>query len=193
MKTLALLLCAVLILPMPTLAQQVDAVTPAPAAARQFDFLIGQWDVEVTPKVGGLAAMIHGTPRLVGTWKAWRALDGLGVQDELRIVDSAGNPRNLTHTLRLYSVAQSQWTLTGVEAYRGRSFDATAVWAQDAMTVAGTGVDGEGKAYQSRTRFFGIGTDHFNVQQDRSYDNGASWDEAALTMEARRVSTTASR
>ena len=46
--------------------------TAAPAEAAQFDFLVGQWELEVTPKVGGLGAMIHGAPRLVGSWKAWR-------------------------------------------------------------------------------------------------------------------------
>jgi len=63
------------------------AVSSAPAETKQFDFLLGQWQLEVHPKVSSLVAIIHGAPRLVGTWKAERSPDGLGVDDEMRIVD----------------------------------------------------------------------------------------------------------
>ena len=66
--------------------------TTAPAEARQFDFLVGQWELEVKPKVNAMIAMFHGTPKLAGSWKAWRALDGFGIEDEVRIVDASGNP-----------------------------------------------------------------------------------------------------
>ncbi|HST00972.1 MAG TPA: hypothetical protein VLJ84_04875 [Usitatibacter sp.] len=36
------------------------ACANAAAQEKQFDFLIGQWDVEVRPKVSGIAAAIHG-------------------------------------------------------------------------------------------------------------------------------------
>ena len=93
-------------------AQQVamPAVTPAKEAT-QFDFLVGQWEIEVTPKVSGLAAMIHGAPRLTGTWKAWRAFDGFGVDDELRVVDGSGNPIALSHGQRVYDAKAKRWML----------------------------------------------------------------------------------
>src|SRR5262245_40799697 len=58
------------------------ALSPAREAS-QFDFLVGQWELVVTPKVNSLAAKIHGAPTFLGTWKAWRAVDGFGVEDEL--------------------------------------------------------------------------------------------------------------
>src|SRR4051812_9903839 len=94
------------------------ALTPAKEAG-QFDFLIGQWELVVTPKVNSLAAKIHGSPKFLGTWKAWRAVDGFGVEDELRIMDRSGNPSSLSQALRVYSANERKWIITGIDAYRG--------------------------------------------------------------------------
>ncbi|MEO8460455.1 MAG: hypothetical protein ABI451_07995, partial [Dokdonella sp.] len=69
-------------------AQQGPPSSP-PAEAKQFDFLIGQWELDVKPKINSLIAMVHGTPKLVGTWKATRAFDGFGIDDEVHIIDSS--------------------------------------------------------------------------------------------------------
>lgn len=176
-------------------AQHGDAasMSTAPAEARQFDFLIGQWELEVKPKVGGLAAMIHGAPKLVGTWKAWRGLDGFGIEDELRVSDASGNPRSLNHALRAWDRAQNRWIVVGLDVYRSRVSESNAQWQDNEMRVTGTGVDAEGKTYRSLTRYFDIAADHFRMQQDRSYDNGQNWDEATLVVEAKRTAATAAR
>jgi hypothetical protein len=165
----------------------------APAEARQFDFLVGQWELEVTPKVSSLVAMIHGTPKLVGTLKAWRGFDGFGVEDEMRVTDASGNPSSLHHVLRAWDRGKRQWNVVGLEVLRGRPSTATAQWQDGEMRVSGSGVDAEGKAYAVRTRYFDIGADHFRMQQDRSYDNGQTWEEATLTIDAKRVAATAAR
>jgi len=167
--------------------------TTVPSEARQFDFLIGQWELEIKPKVSSLAAMIHGSPKLVGSWKAWRGLDGFGVEDELRIADASGNPLSLNEALRVFDRNQNRWTVVGVDVYRARVSNSTAQWSGSEMRLDGNGVDGEGKAYVSRTRYFAIGPDAFRMQQDRSYDNGQTWDEATLAIEAKRVAAAATR
>jgi hypothetical protein len=167
--------------------------TSAPAEAKQFDFLIGQWELEVKPKVNGLAAMIHGVPKLVGSWKAWRGFDGFGVEDELRIVDASGNPMSLTQALRVYDRNQNRWTIVGLDVYRARVSNSTAQWQDAEMRLDGNGVDSEGKPYLSRTRYFGIAPDAFRMQQDRSSDNGQTWDEGTLVIEAKRVAASAPR
>ena len=167
-------------------AQHGGAAPPAPVApaeARQFDFLVGQWELEVKPKVGGLAAMIHGAPRL----------DGFGVEDELRIVDASGNPMTVNEGLRVFDRTQKRWNVVGVDAYRAHVTTATALWQDNEMRGTGEGVDPEGKHYLSRTRYFDIGADHFRMQQDRSYDNGQTWDEAQLVIDAKRVAAAAPR
>ena len=168
------------------------ALTPAKEAS-QFDFLIGQWELVVTPKVNSLAAKIHGAPIFLGTWKAWRAIDGFGVEDELRIMDKSGNPNALGQTLRVYSANDHQWIITAVDAYRGRASSAKGDWQNGAMVVVGQGTDEEGKPYQTRTRYFDITPAAFKYQQDRSSDGGKTWDEATLKIAAKRVAATAPR
>lgn len=192
------LLCTLLGLAVDLQAQHTgpSAALPAigaPSEAAQFDFLIGQWEVELTPKVNGLAAMIHGTPQLLGTWKAWKALDGFGIDDELRIVDGSGNPVALTHARRIYDKANARWVINGLDVYRARFNVGIGRWQEGKMRLHGNGVDGEGKPYRARTLFDDIGADGFRMRQDRSYDGGATWDEATITMVAKRVADVAPR
>lgn len=168
------------------------ALSPAKEAS-QFDFLIGQWELVVTPKVNSIAAKIHGAPTFLGTWKAWRAVDGFGVEDELRITDRSGNPSALTQVLRVYSPNERRWIITGIDAYRGRASSSTGDWKGSEMVIVGQGTDEEGKAYQTRTRYFDITPASFKYQQDRSSDGGKTWDEATLKIAAKRVAATAPR
>lgn len=164
-----------------------------PAEAAQFDFLVGQWELEVTPKVGGLAALIHGAPRLVGGWKAWKAFDGHGVDDELRILDASGNPVSLNHSQRIFDPKTQRWLVTGLDVYRARFGSASGQWQDGEMRLQGSSQTAEGKPVLTRTRFFEITAERFKMRQDRSLDNGASWDEGTLTVVAKRMSRKAGR
>jgi len=188
-STLALV--ALLTIPAAAAAQHGGAaaarpVSTAPREAAQYDFLIGQWELVVRPQAQGVAARIHGAPRLVGTWKAWRALDGWGVEDELRIMDGSGNPLSLAHSVRVYDAAALRWSLSTLDVYRGRFTAATAEWRDGQMHLSGRGTDAEGRPYVSRTRFYDITPASFRMQQDRSVDDGRTWTEAVLRIEARR-------
>lgn len=177
-------------------AQQHDGgatASTAPAEARQFDFLIGQWELVVRPKVSTLAARIHGAPKLLGTWKAWRAFDGFGVSDDLRIVDGSGNPTALGSSMRAWSTQERRWLVSTFDAYRGRMTSATAEWRGNEMVVSGRGTDAEGKPSLLRTRFIGITPTAFRFQQDRSSDDGKTWEEGILKIDAKRVAASASR
>lgn len=169
------------------------AISTAPREATQFDFLIGQWEVEVTPKVAGLAARIHGAPKLSAVWKAWRAMDGFGIEDELRIVDGSGNPNAFLRTTRLFDATQSKWSQMSLDVYRARFTPATAEWAGGEMRIRSSGRDAEGVAYVQRVRFYDITPTSFKYQADRSTDGERTWETATLRMEARRVSATAPR
>ncbi|KQW44839.1 MULTISPECIES: hypothetical protein [unclassified Roseateles] len=169
------------------------AAMSVPAEAAQFDFLVGQWELEVSPKVGGLAAMIHGAPKLVGSWKAWKSFDGHGIDDELRIVDASGNPRSLNHSLRIFDAKAKRWQVSGLDVYRARFGSSSGTWQGGEMRLEGSGQNAEGKPMLTRTRFMEISADRFKMRQDRSLDNGASWDEGTLTVVAKRVSRKAVR
>jgi len=192
-----LLLTLLALAPAPALAQH-GAGTPqqapvAPAEARQHEFLIGQWELVVKVPPAGLAQRIHGVPRLVGTWKAWRAFDGFGVEDELRITDAAGNPVSLSHAMRFYDRAARGWSLATLDVYRGKLTIATAEWKEGRMTQSSRGTDQEGKPVLFRSRFSDITPTSFRWQQDRSSDDGKSWTEGTLRIEAKRIAATAPR
>lgn len=177
-------------------AQHAEADAPADQAATaddsgQFDFLLGQWELELTPKINGLAAMIHGAPHLVGSWKAWPAFDGRGIEDELRVTDGSGNPILLSHAMRIVDPEHRRWAISVLDVYRASFSSAVAIRQGEDMFVGGSGINGEGRAYRSRSRFHAITADSFEMQQDRSYDGGASWEEAAITIVAKRVAATA--
>lgn len=176
-----------------TFAGLAHAQEAVPPEAAQFDFLVGQWELEVTPKVGGLVAMIHGTPRLVGSWKAWKAFDGHGVDDELRIVDASGNPRSLSHSQRVFDAKARRWLVSGLDVYRARFGSSSGQWQGGEMRLEGSGQTHDGKPVLTRTRFYEISADGFRMRQDRSTDNGASWEEGTLTVVARRVARKAAR
>lgn len=190
-----LTLVALAALSAPAVAQHGHSAPPAPKPPReanQFDFLVGEWELTVTPHVAGLAARIHGSPTIPGTWKAWRGLDGWGIVDEIRLTDRSGNPRALTHSVRTYDAAAGRWNLSVLDVYRSTFQTATAEWRDGEMLVSGRGTDTEGRDYVSRTRFHAIEPAAFRLQQDRSYDEGRTWTEGFLKITAKRVAPSAS-
>ena len=78
------MIAAMIALPPTALYAQHGGASPSiatpPREATQFDFLIGQWDLVAKPAATTLAMRIHGAPRFVGSWKAWRAFDGFGIE-----------------------------------------------------------------------------------------------------------------
>ena len=168
-------------------ASATDAAgAPAPQA-RQFDFLIGQWQVSGELKTSGLVALIHGKPKLIGSWKAWRGAGGNGIEDELTLTDPAGNPNSAVHYTRTFSREENRWNITSRNAYNGSAPPATAVWKGDEMLVTGSGTSPDGKYFRSRTHFAAITAVSFRMVQDRSYDEGKTWEAAAVTLDARRT------
>jgi hypothetical protein len=193
-STLALL--ALLTSPAPAAAQHGHAAPPmgaAPREASQFEFLVGQWEIVARPYVAGLAARIHGSPTFPGTWKAWRGLDGWGIEDEVRLTDESGNPRALTHSVRVYDVEARHWSLSSLDVYRSRFQTATAEWRDGEMHIEARGTDSEGRSFLSRGRFHDISPNSFRLEQDRSYDDGRTWTEGFLKIEAKRVAAIAPR
>lgn len=169
------------------------AATTAPKEGTQFAFLIGLWEVVVTPKNTSLAARIHGAPRFRATWKAWKAFDGFGIEDELRVSDRSGNPSTLVHAMRSFDPAKGRWTQAMLDVYRGRFTTADGSWANGEMTMTSAGTDAEGKPALTRSRFYDITPTTFKYQSDRSSDGGRTWETAVLTMEAKRVAAVAPR
>ncbi len=182
-------LTLLLTIPFAAFAQQ-EGNASAPAETKQFDFLLGQWELDVHPKVSSLAAMIHGTPKLIGTWKAWRVANSSDIEDEIRIVDSSGNPLSSNHSVRTYDATQRRWKITARDHDKERTGEATGQMHGAEMHLEGSYSDANGKTL-TRTRYYDITPDSFRMTQDRSTDAGQSWEEGTLTVDARRVAAEA--
>lgn len=167
--------------------------TRAPREASQYAFLIGQWDVDVKPKASSLATRIHGVPKLQGTWKAWRAFDGWGIEDELRVVDASGNPQTLTRFSRVFDPAARRWNVSALDVYRATFKQSNAQWLDNAMVSTSESKDADGKPVIVRTTISKITPTSFRYQQDRSEDGGKSWTDAVLVIEAKRTAASAPR
>jgi hypothetical protein len=191
----SVLVLAMLVGTTPADAQHGGSAPPSrtpPAEASQFNFLVGQWDLEVKPAPVSLGQRIHGVPKLVGVWKAWRALDGWGVEDELRIVDGSGNPIGFSHAVRYYDATSKTWKTSSLDVYRGVFTSGTARRASADIVASSRGTDADGKPYVSRSRYHDISRDGFTFTQERSSDNGKTWKET-LEISAKRVAAAASR
>jgi hypothetical protein len=174
-------------------ARMASPSPDAPPEASQFEFLVGQWEIVAEPRVEGLAARVHGNPKLPGTWAAWPALDGWGIEDELRITDPSGNPQLLSHAVRAYDPKAERWSISTLDVYRSLFNTLTAEWRDNRMAVSGDGTDAQGKSYRTRSFFRDITPNSFVYQVDRSYDGGDTWTEAFLKIEAKRVAAVAPR
>lgn len=164
---------------------------PPPAGAQQFDFILGEWKLDVHPKASGLVAMIHGVPTLSGSWRAWRVLDGRAIEDELRVIDASGNPLALNRSLRIYTTSEQRWQSSGIDAYHGRASAGSGSFRDGELRLEGRSSDAAGNPVLTRTRFFDISADAFRMQQDRSTDNGQTWDEGVIAIDAKRTAASA--
>ncbi|MEC5217987.1 hypothetical protein RCH09_002953 [Actimicrobium sp. GrIS 1.19] len=163
------------------------SVAAAPEA-RQFDFMVGQWQVSGELKVSGAMALFHGNPKLAGGWKAWRAADGQGIEDELTLTDASGTVLSAVHFTRKFSPDENCWKVTGRDTYKGAlPTPATARWQGDEILMTSSGTTPEGKHYRNRTHYLAITPVSFRMVQDRSYDEGKSWDTGTMTLDVRRT------
>jgi hypothetical protein len=165
----------------------VGASAAAAPEARQFDFLVGQWQVSGEVKVSGLMAMIHGHPKLAGSWKAWRTADGQGIEDDLTLTDASGRLLSAVHFTRSFSREENCWKISGRDADKGALPPATARRQGDEMLMTSSGTTPEGKHYRHRTHYLAVTPTGFRVVQDRSYDEGKTWDTGAVTLDVRRT------
>ncbi len=194
-------LAIVLLYPVVTRAQHGPATatpattlaTSAPKEVQQLAFLVGQWELNAKPAASTLAQRIHGVPKLVGSLKAWRVLDGFAIEDEMRLTDASGNPLVLASSVRMYDPAAKQWRSSSLDAYRATFSTGTADARNGELVTTSQGVGADGKPVITRMRYFAITPASFKMQQDRSYDAGKTWTEGTLKIDAKRVAAAAPR
>jgi hypothetical protein len=170
-----------------TCATAFGAVAAPDPEMRQFDFLVGQWQVNGEVKTSGIMALVHGQPKLAGSWKAWHTADGQAIEDELTLTDASGTLLSAVHFTRRFSREEKCWKISARDAYKGALPQATARRQGDDMLVTSSGTTPEGKHYRHRTHYLDITPAGFRMVQDRSYDDGKTWDTAAMTLDVHRA------
>ena len=169
------------------LVGEAGVSTTPPAEVKQFDFLLGDWTVVAMPHVSKMVALIHGQPKLAGTWKAWRSVEGFGIEDEMRLQGPSGDPLSFAHTLRIFDRASGRWISTVVDVYRTRVQSSRGTWSGNEMTSQAEVQGEDGKGFLVRSRFAAISADAFHWEQQRSYDAGKTWEEPTLVIDAHRA------
>ncbi len=174
----------IVLLPLAALAQKPASDSPV----NGFDFMLGAWSLDVHVKVSSLAALIHGAPKLSGTLKVRRTPEGL--EDELAVVDASGNPRSTSRSRRVYDATSARWNISNIDAYDVRQGSAQGRQEAGEMRVDGSYTEGSEKTL-TRSRYFAVTADAFRFTQDRSYDDGATWDEGVFAYDAKRIAAAA--
>ncbi len=162
-----------------------DAQQPG---ASQFDFLLGEWTVDVASKAPNVP------PRYKGWWQARKTLNGLGIVDEYAVTDDHGQIVYTGTTLRAFDTRSGTWTMRYVDQAGGQ----TGHWSDlvgkkegQEIHVEQRGHAPDGQTTILKIRYFDIQPNHFSWAADRSPDGGVTWVQDFLRIEAtRRVQPT---
>ncbi|MEO5669460.1 MAG: hypothetical protein ABIR26_02110 [Ramlibacter sp.] len=157
----------------------------APPESRQFDFLIGDWDVTATRFKDDGTALLEYKAR----WNAVHLNGGRMVMDDFQALAPTGQPISSYVTLRTYSEATRRWEMTGLQALQPSG---SAVWhgvfTNGEMLLDVIGKDPAGNVVKTKIRFFDILTNGFSWESSMSRDDGQSWRKSAA-LRAARVAT----
>ena len=172
-------------------AQQAPTPKAPPPEASQFDFLLGEWTVDVSSRAPGTP------PRYQGVWRAAKTLNGLGIVDEYGVADDAGRIVYAGTTLRVFDTKAGKWTMRYVDAWggeTGRWSELVGVKEGPEMHVEQRGQAADGRTTILKIRYYNIQPSRFSWAADNSSDGGATWVRDYLRIEAtRRVKAPAPR
>jgi hypothetical protein len=152
--------------------------------SRQFDFLIGEWDVDATRfKEDGTVLMQY-----KARWSAQYLNEGRMVMDDFKAVLPTGQAISSYVTLRTYSELTQRWEMAGLAALQPAvSADWYGEWMNGEMQIDAVAKGPDGKPFRNKIRFFNIEVTGFTWQSTISHDDGITWVKA-VEMRAIRVS-----
>jgi len=168
----------------PLAAQSAD--TTRRGTPHDFDFLEGKWNVVYNNSQPGIP------PNVRGVWTAEKQADGRVLADEFRLMDNEGRTAALGMTYRAFDHVRQQWdmryvalVITGPDG----SVRLPAQWAEitawrDGNTMR---VDQRGGGRRLRITYYDISPKHFSWKADVSTDDGATWRQNQIRIEATRA------
>jgi hypothetical protein len=142
-----------------------------------FDYLLGDWKFTAQNKEYG---------KFNGLWSVVKLADGQ-ILDEYRIVNDKGETEYMTTTLRNYNEPMKRWELVGADAGGGLLDFGTANRVGNEVHIMQKFGVAEGKPALWRIRYYNIRADGFSWNADRSPDDGKTWVEGHMKLEATRT------
>jgi len=163
----------------PEVARYLKGSSPE---GRQFDFLIGDWDVAATRyKEDGSTLFQY-----KASWNAKYLNDGRMIVDDFKAYAPTGQAVSSYVTLRTYSEATHRWEMAGLSALQPA---ASAEWYGELkdgeMLLDASGKDPAGNLIKTKIRFFNIATNSFNWESRVSRDEGKTWIKTASLLASR--------
>jgi hypothetical protein len=153
-----------------------------PPESRQFDFLIGEWNVEATRYKEDETPAIN----YKAMWSARSLNERRMVMDDFKAQAPNGDPISSYVTLRTYSEVTGRWEMVGLQALQP---SVPAEW-HGVSTDEGLLLDAiaslpNGQRVHTKIRFSEITSDTFSWQSSMSLDEGKTWRKTA-SLTARR-------
>jgi hypothetical protein len=144
----------------------------APPQSRQFDFLIGNWDVAATRyKEDGSVLLQYRA-----SWQAQHLNEGRMVMDDFKALAPTGQHVSSYVTLRTYSEADHRWEMAGLAALQPAiQAQWFGEWKDGEMQLTAVGTNPTGGTIHNRIRFFNISELGFSWESRISHDEAASW------------------
>jgi hypothetical protein len=154
----------------------------ATVESRQFDFLIGDWDVAASRYQPDGALLLQ----YQGLWSAQHLNDGRMIMDDFKTLAPTGEAVSSYVTLRTYSESTRRWEMTGLAALQPAAVAQWwGEWKDGEMHTEAIGETPAGTQIRNRIRFFSIESNRFAWESNVSLDDGNTW--------ARATSLTATR
>jgi len=146
------------------------------AESRQFDFLIGHWNVVATKFQEDGSVQFHYRAQ----WVAQHLNEGRIVMDEFKAFAPTGQQVSSYVSLRTYSEATHRWEITGLAAFQpAMSGEWHGTWTDGEMHLDAVGANPEGKCVRTKIRFFDIQPQSFAWESTSSLDDGKTWRRTA--------------
>jgi len=150
--------------------------------AKQFDFLIGNWDVEATRYKEDESPAFNYS----ASWSARHLNEGRMILDDFQALGPTGVPVSSFVTLRTYSEVTKRWELVGLQALQPSvptEWHGTFTDGQMFLDTIATLPNGH-RVY-TKIRFFDLKPDSFSWESSMSLDQGHTWRRTA-SLKAKR-------
>ncbi|WP_019617248.1 hypothetical protein [Psychromonas ossibalaenae] len=145
---------------------------PAPVEMKQFEFLIGHWDL-LSQRFAPDGTQ---TGEYKGKWEAQYLDEGRMVFDQVTWFNKDGSKESYFPTLRTFSPKTNQWEMTYMSSLK----------YMHSQSFRGQFIDGEGhfdvdvsltpkQSALAKVRFYNIKKDSMDWVMKFSFDNGKTW------------------